>query len=76
MHEAIDGFGATPSASNYIPASVEVLTVDQWRDYAYRRGISSSNEKRAREQAFDRAFGKLLGENAVAIWDPYVWPVW
>jgi hypothetical protein len=35
-------------------ATPKAVTMDQWRDYAYRLGISGSEEPRAREQAFDR----------------------
>ena len=58
----------------HIPTGVRVVTVDQWRDYAYRMGISTSSEDRAKQQAFKRririldwrATRRLLGQSGVA----------
>ena len=40
LHEAIGECGEVPPASNHIPPGVKAVTVKQWRDYAYRGGIS------------------------------------
>lgn len=37
------------------------MTVGQWRDDAYRMGISTSDEDRAKRQAFKRASEYLIG---------------
>ena len=73
LREAIDECGEVPPASNHIPAGVKAVTVMQWRDYAYRQGISSSDEPRARQVAFQRAHEALVAAKQVAIWEPYVW---
>jgi len=49
------------------------VKVEQWRIYAYRRGISESEEARARQAAFGRATTALLAANAIGIWEPHVW---
>jgi AAA domain len=72
--EAISECGVIPPASNHIPAGVKVVTVDQWRDYAYRMGISTSAEDRAKQQAFKRASEYLIGGGYVGVWDGHVWP--
>jgi hypothetical protein len=70
---AILEVGAEPPASNHIPPRTKAVTVEQWRIYAYRLGISQSEEPRARQQAFDRASKALLAANAIGIWEPHVW---
>ena len=47
--------------------------MDQWREYAYRLGISGSEEPRARQQAFDRAMKALQAAKAIGIWEPHAW---
>jgi hypothetical protein len=71
--EAVTECGDIPPASNHIPTRVRVVTVDQWRDYAYRMGISTSQEDRAKQQAFRRASEHLIGGGQVACWDGQVW---
>ena len=55
LQEAIDDLGAIPPASSHIPPMTKAVTMDHWRNYAYRLGISGSEEPRARQKAFDRA---------------------
>jgi AAA domain len=74
LHEAIAESGQVPPASNHIPSGVKAVRLDQWRDYAYRHGISSSPEPRARQLAFQRAHETLVAAKQVAVWEPYVWP--
>ena len=71
--EAVGECGDIPPASRHIPTGVRVVTVDQWRDYAYRMGISTSSEDRAKQQAFKRAYEYLIGGRHVACWDSQVW---
>ena len=55
LEEAIAELGVVPPASNHIPPATRAVTADQWRDYAYRRGISTSDKPRAKQAAFERA---------------------
>lgn len=73
LRAAIDELGVIPAPSDHIPAGVRVVTVDQWRDYAYRMGISTSSEDRAKQQAFKRSSEYLIGDGHVACWDGQVW---
>jgi hypothetical protein len=73
LKEAIDECGETAPASNHIPPGVRATSLERWRDYSYRRGISPSEKPRARQAAFQRASQHLVGIEAVAIWDEYVW---
>ena len=75
LHEAIGESGAVPPASNHMPTGIKTVTITQWRDYAFRRGICSSDEPRAKRMAFQRASECLVAANAAAIWEPNVWPV-
>jgi AAA domain len=72
LRETVDECGAVPPASNHIPPSVRVVTVDQWRQYAYRMGVSTG-EERAKQQAFKRASEHLIGGQHVGFWDGQVW---
>jgi hypothetical protein len=74
LREAVGACGVVPPASNYIPEHIRVVTVDQWRDYSYRMGISTSTEERARQQAFKRATDTLIGGQHVGFWNNQVWP--
>jgi hypothetical protein len=73
LREAVDEVGTIPPASNKIPANVCAVTIDQWRTYAYKMGISTG-EKRAKEKALERASARLLDDHAIAIWGDFVWP--
>lgn len=73
--EALGEVGAVPPASNHVPQNVKVVTVGQWRDYAYRMGISASDEPRARQTAFKRATEHLISERQVGFWSDHVWAV-
>jgi hypothetical protein len=75
LQEALSEVGAVPPPSNHIPPNVQAVTLNQWRDYAYRQGISSSDEPRARQVAFQRAHETLLAVHQVAVWEPYAWLV-
>ena len=75
LREVLSDSGAVPPASNHIPPNVKTVTVEQWRDYAYRRGITPSKEDRARQQAFQRAVGKLQDAKLVAFWGAHVWTI-
>ena len=74
LDEAIDEVGNLMPASNHVPARTKTVTFEQWRTYAYRRRISTSDEPRARQQAFKRATEYLIGEEHVGAWDNQAWP--
>jgi hypothetical protein len=71
LHEAIGECGTVPPASNHIPQNVKTVTIAQWREYAFRRGICSSDEPRAKRMAFQRASEGLIAAKSAAIWEPY-----
>jgi AAA domain len=75
LHQAIDECGAVPAASNHIPAGKKAVTVEQWRGYAYRTGISTSDKANAKRTALSRASDTLVAVQKVGIWDSYVWPI-
>jgi hypothetical protein len=71
--EAVDEQGER--ASNHIPSGVKGVKIEIWRQQAYRRGISSSEEERARQQAFKRASEHLIGAERVGVWGNWAWVV-
>jgi hypothetical protein len=75
LREAAVEVGVVPPASNHIPPAVRVVTFEQWRDYAYRRGISTSGEAPALRLAFKRASEHLIGSGQAGAWDGQAWPI-
>jgi hypothetical protein len=73
LNYAIGECGEVPPASNHIPAGVKCVKADQWREYAYRMAVSSSDEQRARQKAFKTATEVLIAAGRVGAWDPWVW---
>jgi hypothetical protein len=56
-----------------VPAGTIVVTVDQWREQAYRLGISPSEQRRAREQAFKRARDAVTAAGKAMVTDEHAW---
>jgi hypothetical protein len=75
LHEIIDDAGIIPPHDSYIPPGMRAVTVDQWRDHTFKRGISGSGEMKSKQQAFRRAFDQLAENHRIAISEPYVWPL-
>jgi hypothetical protein len=73
LAEAVTEQGEPAPASTHIPSGVRVVTADTWRQQAYRMGISTSEEDRAKQQAFKRASEQLIGSSRVGFWDGSVW---
>jgi hypothetical protein len=73
LKEAIATTGVPAPVSDHIPADVRVTTIANWRIHAYARGISDSNEPRAKQIAFSRAHGRLVDDGLVGIWEEQVW---
>lgn len=75
LQQALDEHGVVPPPSDHIPAGVRVVTEDQWRECAYRIGISTSQEDRAKQQAFQRAMERLIDDGHVGVWDGHAWTI-
>ena len=75
LHEIIDDAGAIPPHDLYIPPATKTVTIEQWRDHAFRRGISGSDEMKSKQQAFRRAFDQLAENHRIAVSEPYAWPL-
>jgi hypothetical protein len=72
--------GDAAPTSNHIPVAARVVTLDQWRSYAFRMGISTSrkgtspaDEDRAKRKAFKTGVDALIAARAIGIWEPHVW---
>jgi len=72
LEKAISECGIIPLDSDHIPVGVSVVTLDQWRDYAYREGISTGKD-RAKQQAFKRASEQLIRSGYVGRSGDQVW---
>jgi hypothetical protein len=56
LQYALNEVGAVPAACNHIPANVKCVTIEQWRDYSLRMGISTSDDERARKTGLQDRF--------------------
>jgi hypothetical protein len=75
LHQAVDELGQSAPASNHVPPHVRTVTLSQWRDRAYRVGISASEDLKAKQVAFRRASEALVAAKQIGIWEPHVWTV-
>jgi hypothetical protein len=77
LADALVEVGQKPPASTLIPRTVAcVVHIDQWRQFAYRHGISKADTcKRAKQAAFSRAAGQLQSIGRVGCLDDYYWTI-
>jgi hypothetical protein len=73
LDQALDEAGEVPPASNHIPAGTKAVSLMLWRKYAYARGISGSEQERARQLAFQRAAESLFATQVVGTWQEHCW---
>jgi hypothetical protein len=76
LAEALAEVGVKPSPSPHIPNIITcVVTSEQWREFAYRLGISNGATARARQKAFKEASEQLRAAHRVGCWDDSIWIV-
>ena len=75
LRKALAERGEVRAPSSDIPPGTRVVSIEQWRDHAYRMGISASESPRAKQIAFQRACESLIAAQQVAVCDPFVWVV-
>jgi hypothetical protein len=75
LQYAISETGEPAPSSNHIPDGTNVVTRECWSGYAIRKGISDSDQPRAKNQAFKRAVDGLLAKGCVGQWGDLVWPI-
>jgi hypothetical protein len=73
LAEVLDEQGQAAPPSRHIPNGAKVVSVAAWREQAYLRGISTSEEVDSKRKAFQRASEHLIGIGRVGIWDGSVW---
>ena len=73
LEAAIETAGEVPPTSNHIPSNARAVSFNLWREYAYARGISGSDEARARQQAFKRGAESLFASGLVGTWQEQCW---
>jgi hypothetical protein len=73
LEDALHHVRAAGPASAHIHAETHIVTKSQWRQFAYRRGISGSKKDRAQQQAFQRASEQLIGRGIVSARGEQVW---
>jgi hypothetical protein len=72
LEEAIDAVGKEAPPSNSIPRNARTVSVDQWREYAYRRQISDGNQN-AKRMAFNRAVAQLQAGGHIGCLNDIIW---
>ncbi len=72
LREAVIALGQDGKGGS-VPTSVRTVTVEQWREFAYRRGLSASDEADAKRKAFQRVREKLHAKGIIGAWDDLIW---
>lgn len=72
LKDAVDDHGMSPPPSNRIPPGVRGVSVNRWRQAAYRIGISTG-EDRAKQAAFQRGSEALIGSQLVRVEGDFAW---
>ena len=73
LSEALAEQGEPAPPCEQVPSSVKTVSIDCWREKAYQGDITTSAGERARQQAFKRASGSLIGAGRVGRWNNLVW---
>jgi len=73
LTEAIVDHGEVAPASNYIPTGKRVVSLEVWRQRAYRVGISTSDDASAKRKAFQRASEHLIANDRIGFYEEIVW---
>jgi hypothetical protein len=71
LSEAVGEAGADVQHKD-LPPGVKAVTINQWREKAYARGVSDGDTD-AKRKAFKRAFDALNVDCFIGVADPYVW---
>lgn len=69
----VAGDAGIPSPGGGVPAGVQCVPLNRWRDYAFRAGISQTNTPDARKKAFSRAVQALVVKGLVGVCEPWAW---
>lgn len=72
LRTAVAGAGEAPPASNHIPASARVVSVEAWRRIAYER-LGAEATMDARQKGFKRAADFLVANGFAGIWGDIAW---
>jgi hypothetical protein len=71
---ALNEEGKTPpSAAEYHREISKIVTLDTWREYCRRGGLSSGENESSFRQAFRRAHTSLMNKQKIGCWDNNVW---
>jgi AAA domain len=73
LEKAIGDSGQPVAYADGVPAGTIAVTVDQWREQAYRAGISPSGTPRARQQAFQRARDAVVTSGKAIVAGEHAW---
>lgn len=65
LEKAIADESEVPPANNSIPPNTSTVSVETWREYAYRTGISDADNPEARKKAFQRVRDALKAKGRV-----------
>jgi len=72
---AIADHGRKAPDRKEFPTGVQAITIEQWRDFAYRSGITNSDDPAAKRQAFKRVNEQLKARGLMGEWEGLVWSV-
>ena len=74
LHHGINEFGKPLPSTFGLPAAVQAITIDQWRDQMFQAGVLDRQAKNPRT-GFIQIKDALKAKKQVAERDDFVWPV-
>ncbi len=72
LTNAVVDLGKDPPSSNEFPWKIRVVSIDTWRTYCERGGLSDSDTDAAFRMAFKRVTISLANKHRIGILDGYV----
>jgi hypothetical protein len=75
LRKALDQAGDMAPASNHIPPSARVVSVETWRRFHYTGTASDGQNADSRKKAFQRARDRLQAAGAIGLHDDLCWIV-
>jgi AAA domain len=73
LHNALNDHAKDAPHADGFPFGVKVVTVDMWKDYCRRGGLSDGDTGDAFRKAFKRAMTSLVNAHRIGILDGHVW---
>jgi hypothetical protein len=75
LHEILDDVGIAAPPSAHAQSGQKVVTLEAWKEHAFKRGLCADEDRKLKWQSFKRAFDRLTVAGKVAVSGDFVWPI-